>query len=49
VAVPVAIATGRKVSTLISGIINSVANNTPPIRVLKVAAIPAPAPAATPA
>ena len=47
VAVPVAIATGRNVLTLISGIISSVANSTPPIGVLKVAAMPAPAPAAT--
>ena len=47
VAVPVAIATGRKVFTLISGNISSVANNTPPIGVLNVAAMPAPAPAAT--
>ena len=47
VAEPVAIATGRNVSTLISGSISSVANRTPPMGVLKVAAIPAPAPAAT--
>ena len=47
VAVPVAIATGRKVLTLISGSISSMANITPPIGVLKVAAMPAPAPAAT--
>ena len=47
VAVPVASATGRKVRPLISGIISSIANITPPIGVLKVAAIPAPAPAAT--
>ena len=47
VAVPVEIATGRNVSTLISGIISSVANSTPPIGVLNVAAMPAPAPAAT--
>ena len=47
VAVPVAIATGRNVLTLISGIISSVANSTPPIGVLNVAAMPAPAPAAT--
>ena len=40
-------ATGRKVVTLTSGIISSIANMTPPIGVLKVAAIPAPAPAAT--
>jgi len=32
--------------TLISGSISSIANRTPPIGVLKVAAIPAPAPAA---
>ena len=47
VAVPVATATGRNVLTLISGSISSVANNTPPIGVLNVAAMPAPAPAAT--
>ncbi len=47
VAVPVASATGRKVRALNSGIISSMANMTPPIGVLKVAAIPAPAPAAT--
>ena len=47
VAVPVAIATGRNVFTLISGNISSVANSTPPIGVLNVAAMPAPAPAAT--
>ncbi|HEX5278463.1 MAG TPA: hypothetical protein VFW28_00150 [Micropepsaceae bacterium] len=47
VAVPVEIATGRNVLTLTSGIISSMANITPPIGVLKVAAIPAPAPAAT--
>ena len=47
VAVPVASATGRKVRTLTSGIISSIANITPPIGVLKVAAMPAPAPAAT--
>ena len=47
VAVPVASATGRKVRTLTSGIISSMANMTPPIGVLKVAAMPAPAPAAT--
>ena len=47
VAVPVAMATGRKVLTLTSGSISSVANSTPPIGVLKVAAMPAPAPAAT--
>ena len=47
VAVPVASATGRKVLTLTSGIISSIANSTPPIGVLKVAAMPAPAPAAT--
>ena len=46
-AVPVAIATGRNVSTLTSGIISSMANMTPPIGVLKVDAMPAPAPAAT--
>jgi hypothetical protein len=45
--VPVAIATGKKVRTLTSGIISSTANMTPPIGVLNVAAIPAPAPAAT--
>ncbi len=47
VAAPVASATGRKVRALSSGIINSIANITPPIGVLKVAAMPAPAPAAT--
>ena len=47
VAVPVASATGRKVRALNSGIISSIANITPPIGVLKVAAMPAPAPAAT--
>jgi hypothetical protein len=47
VAVPVEMATGRNVFTLISGIISSVANSTPPIGVLNVAAIPAPAPEAT--
>ena len=47
VAAPVASATGRKVATLISGSISSMANITPPIGVLKVAAMPAPAPAAT--
>src|SRR5580698_10095544 len=47
VAVPVASATGRNVRALSSGIISSIANMTPPIGVLKVAAIPAPAPAAT--
>ncbi len=47
VAVPVASATGRKVRALSSGIISSIANITPPIGVLKVAAMPAPAPAAT--
>ena len=44
---PVASATGRNVRALSSGIINSSANITPPIGVLKVAAMPAPAPAAT--
>jgi hypothetical protein len=43
----VAIATGRNVRTLTSGIISSTANMTPPIGVLNVAAMPAPAPAAT--
>ena len=47
VAVPVASATGRNVRALNSGIISSMANMTPPIGVLKVAAMPAPAPAAT--
>ena len=47
VAVPVATATGRNVSTLTSGSISSVANSTPPMGVLNVAAMPAPAPAAT--
>ncbi len=46
-ALPVASATGRKVLALTSGSSSSVANSTPPIGVLKVAAIPAPAPAAT--
>ena len=40
-------ATGRNVRTLTSGIISSMANSTPPIGVLNVAAMPAPAPAAT--
>ena len=44
---PVEAATGRKVLTRTSGSISSIANMTPPIGVLKVAAIPAPAPAAT--
>ena len=44
---PVASATGKNVRTLTSGIISSIANMTPPIGVLKVAAMPAPAPAAT--
>ena len=47
VAVPVDSATGRKVRALTSGSISSIANMTPPIGVLKVAAMPAPAPAAT--
>ncbi len=47
VAMPVASATGRKVRALNSGINSSIANITPPIGVLKVAAMPAPAPAAT--
>ena len=47
VAVPVASATGKNVRALSSGIISSMANITPPIGVLKVAAMPAPAPAAT--
>src|SRR5271163_743361 len=47
VAVPVARATGKNVRTLTSGIISSIANKTPPIGVLKVAAMPLPAPAAT--
>ena len=47
VAVPVDSATGRKVRALTSGSISSMANSTPPIGVLKVAAMPAPAPAAT--
>ena len=46
-AAPVASATGRKVRALSSGSINSMANITPPIGVLNVAAMPAPAPAAT--
>ena len=41
VAAPVASATGRKVRALNSGSINSIANMTPPIGVLNVAAIPA--------
>ncbi len=40
-------ATGRKVRALSSGSISSMANITPPIGVLKVAAMPAPEPAAT--
>ena len=47
VAAPVESATGRKVRTLTSGIMSSMANITPPIGVLKVAAMPAPAPAPT--
>ena len=47
VAVPVASATGRNVRVLTSGIMSSMAKITPPIGVLKVAAMPAPAPAAT--
>jgi len=38
---------GRKVRTLTLGIVSSMAKSTPPIGVLNVAAIPAPAPAAT--
>ena len=44
VAMPVAVATGRNVLTLTSGNISSVTNRTPPIGVLNVAAMPAPAP-----
>jgi hypothetical protein len=47
VAVPVASATGKNVRALNSGIISSMANITPPIGVLNVAAMPAPAPAVT--
>ena len=47
VAMPVAVATGRNVLTLTSGNISSVTKSTPPMGVLKVAAMPAPAPAAT--
>ena len=47
VAAPVATTTGRKVRLETSGSRISSANNTPPSGVLKVAAIPAPAPAAT--
>ena len=48
VAAPVASATGKNVRALSSGSISSMANITPPIGVLKVAAtVPAPAPAAT--
>ncbi len=47
VAAPVASATGKNVRALSSGSISSMANITPPIGVLKVAAMPAPAPAAT--
>ena len=47
VAVPVASATGKNVRVLTSGIISSMAKITPPIGVLNVAAMPAPAPAAT--
>ena len=39
---PVAAATGRKVLTLTSGSISSIANMTPPIGVLNVAAMPGP-------
>ena len=45
VAAPVATTTGRKVRLETSGSRISSANNTPPSGVLKVAAIPAPAPA----
>ena len=45
VAAPVAITTGRKVRLETSGNSISSANNTPPSGVLKVAAMPAPAPA----
>ena len=47
VATAVERATGRKLDTLTSGIMSSMVNITPPIGVLKVAAMPAPAPAAT--
>jgi hypothetical protein len=47
VAMPVASATGKDVRAPNSGISNSIANITPPIGVLKVAAMPAPAPAGT--
>ena len=43
----VASATGKNVRTLTSGIINSIADITPPMGVLNVAAMPAPTPAAT--
>ena len=46
-AVSIGTATGRNLRALNSGIISSTANITPPIGVLKVAAMPAPAPAAT--
>ena len=46
-AVAVASATGTRVRTLTSSIRISTAKSTPPIGVLKVAAIPAPPPAAT--
>ena len=46
-AAPVAITTGRKVREETSGSISSSANITPPSGVLKVAAMPAPPPAAT--
>ena len=45
VAAPVAMTTGRKVRLETSGSRISMANNTPPSGVLKVAAMPAPAPA----
>ena len=45
VAAPVAMTTGRKVRLETSGRRISIANRTPPIGVLKVAAMPAPAPA----
>ncbi len=44
---PVASTTGRKVRAESSGSISSMANITPPSGVLNVAAMPAPAPAAT--
>jgi hypothetical protein len=47
VAAPVAMDTGMRVRALTSGRISSMAKRSPPMGVLKVAAIPPPAPAET--